>query len=228
MASALILAAGRGERLRPLTDRIPKPLLTAGGRTLIEWQVESLVRAGFSDLVINYAHLGSMIVDAIGDGKRFGANVNYSPESPALETGGGIVQALPLLPRGPFAVVSADIHTEYDYALLHPRIEHIRADPRRCAAHFVLVANPTYHPTGDMGLAAGLVTRAGPKLTYGNISVFHPAMFTGVAPGAAFRLFPWAYAFVEEGRVSGELFSGHWDNVGTAGQLAALDRRLTK
>ncbi|HUQ27908.1 MAG TPA: nucleotidyltransferase family protein [Usitatibacter sp.] len=228
MASALILAAGRGERLRPLTDGMPKPLLKAGGRTLIEWQIDSLVRAGFSDLVINHAHLGSMIVDAIGDGKRYGAAVRYSPESPALETGGGIVQALPLLPREPFAVLSADIHTEYDYSLLHARIEHIRADPRRCAAHFVLVANPPYHPQGDMGLAGGLVTRAGPKLTYGNISVFDPAMFAGLARGTAFRLFPWAYKFVEEGRVSGELFSGHWDNVGTAEQLAALDRRLTK
>ena len=214
--------------MRPLTDHTPKPLLLAGGRTLIDWQMASLVRAGFTDIVINHAHLGSSIVDAIGDGSRFGAQVRYSPESPALETGGGIVQALPLLPREPFAVVSADINTEYDYAMLHPRIEHIRADPRRCAAHFVLVANPPYHPQGDMGLAEGLVTRAGPKLTYGNISVFHPAMFAGVAPGTAFRLFPWAYSFVEEGRVSGELFTGYWDNVGTPAQLAALDRRLTK
>ena len=227
MASALILAAGRGERLRPLTDRLPKPLLPAGGRPLVDWQIERLVRAGFTDLVVNHAYLGSMIVEALGDGSRFGARVRYSAEAPALETGGGVVQALALLPPEPFLVVSADIYTEFDYASLHERIARIAADPADRAAHFVLVDNPPWHPQGDMGIAGGRVTRAGPKLTYGNISVFHPRMFEGVEPGTHFRLFPWAYRFVDEGRVTGERFAGEWDNVGTPAHLEALDRRIS-
>jgi MurNAc alpha-1-phosphate uridylyltransferase len=228
MASALILAAGRGERLRPLTDSAPKPLMKAGGRTLIEWQVERLARAGFTDLVVNHAHLGAMIEDALGDGKRFGARIRYSPESPALETAGGIARALHLLPREPFLVVSSDIYTEFDYATLAPRIARIAADPVARTAHFVLVDNPPWHPGGDMGLAGDVVVRDGPRLTYGNIGVFHPAMFAGIEPGAWLKLFPWAYRFVEQGRVSGERYSGPWDNVGTVEHLAALDRRLSK
>ncbi len=228
MPSALILAAGRGERLRPLTDRVPKPLLVAGGRALVEWQVESLARAGFTDLVVNYAHLGTMIEDALGDGRRFGARIRYSPESPALETAGGIAKALALLPREPFLVVSSDIHTDFDYASLEPRIARIAADPAGCIAHFVLVDNPPWHAAGDMALVAGHIAREGPKLTYGNIGVFHPEMFAGIAPGTGLKLFPWAYRFVDEGRVSGERFAGSWDNVGTAEQLAALDERLAR
>jgi MurNAc alpha-1-phosphate uridylyltransferase len=226
MASALILAAGRGERLRPLTDARPKPLLVAGGRPLIEWQLERLVRAGFTDLVVNHSYLGHMIVDAVGDGSSIGARIRFSAESPALETGGGVVQALELLPAAPFLVVSADIYTEFDYGSLHERIGHIAAHPEDCLAHFVLVDNPPWHPGGDMGIAAGRVTREGPKLTYGNISVFHPRMFEGIERGTHFRLFPWAYRFVDAGRVTGERFTGEWDNVGTAAHLAALDRRL--
>jgi MurNAc alpha-1-phosphate uridylyltransferase len=228
MPAALILAAGRGERLRPLTDAVPKPLLKAGGRALVEWQVESLVRAGFHDLVVNHAHLGAMIESALGDGRRFGARIRYSAESPALETAGGIVRALPLLPGEPFVVVSSDIHTDFDYATLLPRIERIAADRVTCTAHLVLVDNPPWHAGGDMGLMSGFITRDGPRLTYGNIGVFHPAMFEGIEPGTWLKLFPWAYRFVDEGRVSGERFSGGWDNVGTAQQLAALDERLAK
>lgn len=228
MPGALILAAGRGERLRPLTDALPKPLLHAGGRALVEWQVESLVRAGFTELVLNHAHLGSMIEALLGDGRRFGARIRYSPESPALETAGGIAQALPLLPLGPFVVVSGDINTDFDYATLRPRIARIAADPAACIAHLVLVDNPPWHAAGDMGLSGGRISRDGPKLTYGNIGVFHPDMFGGIAPGTVLRLFPWAYRFADEGRVSGERYSGPWDNVGTAEQLAALDRRLSK
>jgi len=228
MPSALILAAGRGERLRPLTDRLPKPLLAAGGRALIEWQVERLARGGFTDLVVNHAHLGAMIEEALGDGKRFGARIRYSPESPALETAGGIAQALALLPRVPFLAVSSDIHTDFDYASLHPRIARIAADPGSCIAHLVLVDNPPWHAAGDMGLAAGRISRAAPWLTYGNIGVFHPDMFAGIAPGTWLKLFPWAYRFVDEARVSGERFAGAWDNVGTAAQLAALDERLSR
>lgn len=223
---AILLAAGRGERLRPLTDATPKALLSAGGRALIEWQVERLVAAGIRDLVVNHSHLGEMIERALGDGRRFDARIRHSRESPALESAGGIAQALPLLGAEPFVVVSADIHTDFDYARLIPVAEDIARDPARRAAHFVLVDNPAWHPEGDMGLAGGRVTRGKPWMTYGNISVFHPQLFAGVVPGTVLRLFPWACAFVDQGRVTGETHRGAWDNVGNAGQLEALDRRL--
>lgn len=223
---AIVLAAGRGERLRPLTDATPKPLLEAGGRALIEWQVERLARSGVTDLVVNHAHLGSRIEAALGDGARFGARIRYSPESPALETAGGIARALPLLDDAPFLVVSSDIHTDFDYASLAARADAIAADPGRSVAHFVLVDNPPWHAQGDMGLAHGRVTRSGPRLTYANIAVYHPAIFRGLPPGTTLALFPWAYRFVDEGRVTGEHYRGPWDNVGTPEQLAALDRRL--
>ncbi len=225
---ALILAAGRGERLRPLTDAVPKALLKVGGRALIDWQVERLARAGFTDLVVNHAHFGSMVEDALGDGARFGARIRYSAESPALETAGGIARALHLLEGEPFALVSSDIHTEFDYARLGAPLEAIARDPQSQVAHFVLVDNPPWHAAGDMGLDAGRVARGGPRLTYGNIAVFHPAIFREIAPGTWLKLFPWAYRFVEEGRVTGERFRGPWDNVGTPAQLAALDERLTR
>lgn len=228
MRRALILAAGRGERLRPLTDATPKPLLCAGGRPLVEWQIERLAAGGFRELVVNHAHLGSQIEAALGDGERFGVRIRYSPESPALETAGGIARALPLLGDAPFVVVSGDIHTGFDFASLAPRIEAIGRDPLACVAHFVLVDNPPWHAAGDMGLAHGRVTRAAPWLTYGNIAVFHPQPFRDFAPGTRLRLFPWMYRFVDEGRVSGERYAGPWDNVGTAEQLAALDRRLRR
>lgn len=224
-AAALILAAGRGERLRPLTDRIPKPLLPVGGKPLIEWQVGKLVTAGFRDIVVNHAHLGAQIEQALGDGARFGARIRYSPEAPALETAGGVAQALPLLGDAPFVVVSADIHTDFPYAMLHPRIEAISA-AGTALAHFVLVDNPPWHATGDMGLADGRITREKPWLTYGNIAVFHPDVFTGVARGTWLKLFPWMYRLVDAGRVTGERFDGAWDNIGTPEQLEALDRRL--
>jgi MurNAc alpha-1-phosphate uridylyltransferase len=225
MRSALILAAGRGERLRPLTDRTPKPLLPAGGKPLIEWQVERLAGAGFDDIVVNHAHLGEQIERALGDGSRFGARIRYSPESPALETAGGIVQALPLLGVRPFVVVSGDIHADFPYASLVPRIEAM-ARVGGPVAHFVLVPNPPWHAQGDMGLADGRVTREMPWLTYGNIALFQPSIFRGIERGTVLKLFPWMYHHVEAGAVTGERYDGPWDNVGTADQLQALDRRL--
>lgn len=227
MARALILAAGRGERMRPLTDATPKPLLLAGGRALIEWQVERLVAGGLDELVVNHSHLGGMIEAALGDGARFGARIRYSHEPRALETAGGVARALALLGDDPFVLVSGDIHTAFDYASLAPRLASIARDPQGHAAHFVLVDNPDYHPQGDMALVAGRVARDGPRLTYANIAAFHPAPFREIAPGTALRLFPWAYRLVDEGRVTGERYAGPWDNVGTPGQLAALNRRLS-
>ena len=228
MARALILAAGRGERLRPLTDETPKPLLRAGGRALIEWQVERLARAGFRELVVNHAHLGAQIEHALGDGSRFGARIRYSPESPALETAGGVAHALPLLGEEPFVVVSGDIHSDFDFATLAPRIESIARDPRDAVAHLVLVDNPPWHAAGDMALVDGRVRLEGARLTYGNIGVFHPEPFRAIAPGTRLKLFPWMYRYAEAGRVTGERYDGPWDNVGTAEQLTALDRRLSR
>ena len=224
---AIVLAAGRGERLRPLTDATPKPLLRAGGRPLIEWQVEKLVAGGFTELVVNHAHLGMQIEALLGDGARFGARIRYSAENPALETAGGIARALPLLGAAPFAVVSADIHTDFDYASFGPIVDDIAQNPARRVAHFVLVENRPWHAEGDMGLAEGRITRGKPWLTYANFSVFHPSLFRDLDPNASLRLFPWAYQFVEADRVTGEIYRGPWDNVGTLAQLEALDRRLT-
>ena len=228
MASALILAAGRGERMRPLTDSIPKPLLAVGGRPLIEWQVMRLVQGGYRDIVVNHSHLGAMIESALGDGARLAARIRYSHEPRALETAGGIAQALPLLGDEPFVVVSGDIFTDFDYATLQPRVRSIAADPEAHAAHFVLVDNPPWHASGDMGLAGERVARDGARLTYANIAVFHPGLVRDIAPGTWLKLFPWAYRFVDEARVTGERFSGRWDNVGTPEQLAALDHRLSR
>jgi MurNAc alpha-1-phosphate uridylyltransferase len=203
-------------------------LLTAGGRALIEWQVERVARAGFTDIVVNHAHLGERIEQVLGNGERFGARIRYSPETPALETAGGIVQALPMLEDAPFLVVSSDIYTDFNYSSLVAHAEDIARRPALRLAHFVLVDNPPWHAAGDMGLAEGRVTRAGPRLTYGNIAVFHPAAFRDITPGTHLKLFPWAYRFVDEGSVTGERYPGPWDNVGTPEQLAALDRRLSR
>jgi MurNAc alpha-1-phosphate uridylyltransferase len=227
MPRAIILAAGRGERLRPLTDRTPKPLLPVGGRPLIEWQIERLAKAGFRDLVINHAHLGQQIEASLGNGQRWGVRIRYSAEAPALETAGGIVQAMPLLDAQPFVVVSGDIHTEFDFTSLGARIADIARHPDAHVAHLVLVDNPPWHAKGDMALDSGRITRTGEPLTYGNIAVFHPRIFLGLGRGTWLKLFPWLYQFVDAGLVSGEHYRGPWDNVGTADQLVALDRRLS-
>lgn len=223
---AMILAAGRGERLRPLTDTVPKPLLPVGGKPLVNWLLERLAAAGIEDVVVNTAHLGEQLESALGDGRRWGLRIAYSREPLALETAGGIAHALPLLGDAPFLVVSGDIHTGFDFAALARVAARIAADPSRHAAHFVLVDNPPWHSGGDMALVEGRVRRVGPMLTYGNIGVFHPSLFRDVVSGTRLPLFPWAYRVVDEDRVSGEHFRGLWENVGTAEQLAALDQRL--
>lgn len=229
---ALIFAAGRGERMRPLSDVTPKPLLAAGGKRLIEWQIDALVRAGVRQLVINTAHLATSIEATLGDGARFGARIAYAREGTtaedALETLGGIVNALPLLaPRGadaPFIAVSGDIVTDYDYRRLIAHAQAIELDA--ADAHLVLVDNPPSHPGGDMGLADGRIHLQPPLLTYANIGVFAPRLFRHQAPGKK-KLFPWLYAFAARGRVTGERYEGGWHNVGTPDELAALDAALS-
>jgi N-acetyl-alpha-D-muramate 1-phosphate uridylyltransferase len=223
---AMILAAGRGERMRPLSDHTPKPLLLAGGKPLIVWQIERLARAGFDDIVINHAHLGALLEVALGDGAQFAARIRYSPEPQALETMGGIAQALALLGPEPFVAVSADIYTEFDYRRLISRAEEIALRPEQVVAHFVLTDNPPFHPQGDMGLRDGRIVLDGPKFNYGNIAVFHPQLFSGIPPGTKRALFPAMYEQVRAGKVSGEHFHGRWFNIGTPHDLTALDQQL--
>jgi MurNAc alpha-1-phosphate uridylyltransferase len=224
---ALIFAAGRGERMRPLSDTTAKPLLPAGGRRLIEWQIASLARAGVRDIVINTAHLAQQIEDTLGDGAHHGVRLAYSREGTqagdALETLGGIVHALPLLGDAPFIAVSGDIVTDYDYATLVALAPTLARGERD--AHLVLVDNPPFHPRGDMGLADGLITTRTPWLTYANIALLAPRLFVGEAPGKR-KLFPWLYEAAARGRVSGEHYAGRWHNVGTPAELAALDAQL--
>lgn len=224
---ALILAAGRGERMRPLSDRTAKPLLRAGGKRLIEWQIEALARAGVLDLVINLAHLADTFEPVLGDGQRYGVRIHYSREGDtaesALETLGGIVNALPLLGAEPFVAVSGDIVTDYDYRHLRAHAQAIMLGA--ADAHLVLVENRPFHPGGDMGLAGGRIARGTPWLTYANISVLAPRLFAAERPGRQ-KLFPWLYQFADRGRLTGEKHTGRWYNVGTPDDLRELDTEL--
>jgi N-acetyl-alpha-D-muramate 1-phosphate uridylyltransferase len=217
---AMILAAGRGERMRPLTDGTAKPLLAAGGKPLIQYHLESLAAAGIREVIINLAWKGALIREALADGARFGVTIQYSEEDEALETGGGVFKALPLLGHAPFLLISGDIWTQYPLAGC---LDRLAPDD---VAHFVLVPNPEFHMTGDFGLDRGRITDAvGPRYTYANIGLFRPAFFAGCT-GGRFALAPLMYEWVRAGRVSGELFEGQWRNVGTPAQLAELDRQL--
>lgn len=222
---AMILAAGRGERMRPLTDETPKPLLVAGGKPLIVWHIEALVRAGIRDLVINHAHLGHRLEAALGDGARLGARIAWSSEREALETAGGIANALPLLGEAPFAVINGDIACSFDYARLIPAALGLRKGG--ALAHLVLVPNPPHHPQGDFALHGGKVATQGkPMLTFSGIGVYDPALFSGIARGSKARLAPLLRAAIDGGAVSGELHGGRWMDIGTPGRLAELDRLL--
>ena len=221
----MILAAGRGERMRPLTDRVPKPLLPVGGKPLIEWQIARLVRAGFTELAINHAHLGAQIEAALGDGARFGARIRYSPETVALDTAGGIATALPLLGDAPFAVVNGDVYCEYDFARLAAAARRLSADPA-VDAHLVLVDNPTHNPGGDFALRDGRLVEASARLTFSGLGVYRPALFQGITAGSRAALAPLLRAALARGRVSAEHFAGYWLNVGTPQRLAELGARL--
>jgi MurNAc alpha-1-phosphate uridylyltransferase len=217
---AMILAAGRGERMRPLTDHTPKPLLQAGGKALIEYHIEALARSGIRDLVVNHAHLGAQLEAALGRGERWGLRIRYSPEAPALETGGGIFRALPLLRPGPFLVVNADVWTDLDYRGLTLAPEML--------AHLVLVENPAHHPRGDFALVGARVqAEGGALLTFSGIGVYRAELFDACRPGA-FALAPLLRRAMGQGLVSGEHYRGGWTDVGTPQRLQALDRLLLR
>ncbi len=220
---AIVLAAGRGERMRPLTDHTPKPLLQAGGKPLIVWHLERLAAAGFRQVVVNHAHLGEQIEAALGNGKQWGLTLRYSPEPPgALETAGGIANALPLLGDEPFLVVNGDIYCDWDFA----RAAHLASRP----AHLVMVANPAHHAGGDFSLDGERVVPAQGEqtLTYAGIGVFSPAFFAGVLCGAVMKLRPLLDAAIAAGSLSGERHAGCWVDVGTPERLAELDRQLQR
>lgn len=224
---AMILAAGRGERMRPLTDATPKPLLVAGGKPLIVHQIEALARAGIVDIVINAAHLADRLVAALGDGSAWGVRVTWSREPEPLETAGGIATAYPLLRPGIVAIVSGDIHTDFDYACLLPRGAAMAADPRAARVHLVMVPNPPYHPEGDFALMDGRIALDGtPRLTFGNIALYDRTLFAELPRGRKLKLLPFFRTWIAAGMVSGELHTGHWANVGTPADLAALDAAL--
>jgi MurNAc alpha-1-phosphate uridylyltransferase len=220
----MILAAGRGERMRPLTDRVPKPLLMAGGRPLIAHLIGQLARAGYTDLVVNVSHLADLIEGELGDGSRYGVRILYSREAQALETGGGIAYALPLLGTEPFAVVNSDIYSDFDFTRL--ALAAAGLDPGRAGAHLVLVDNPPHHPMGDFRLQRGRVVSdgAGPRLTFSGIGVYTPALFADVERGSRRQLSALLRQAMLEGRVSGEHHRGLWLDVGTPQRLADVER----
>jgi MurNAc alpha-1-phosphate uridylyltransferase len=225
---AFILAAGRGERMRPLSDSTPKPLLCAGGKPLIVWHLERLAAAGLREVVINHAHLGQQIVDALGDGHHFGLHIRYSAEPPgALETAGGIAHALPLLGDQPFLLVNGDIWCDWAFSQAPRRAQTLA--PRQ--AHLVFVDNPLHHPTGDFCLDGEQVRAAEngaahQALTYAGIGIFSPAFFADVPHGAAMKLRPLLDAAIARDGVSGEHHAGRWTDVGSPQRLAELDTLL--
>jgi MurNAc alpha-1-phosphate uridylyltransferase len=228
---AMILAAGRGERMRPLTDVCPKPLLHVGGKALIVWHLERLVKAGFSEIVVNHAHLGAMIEQQLGDGRAWGLRIAYSPEPPgALETAGGIVNALSLLggdeSAQPFLVVNGDIWCDWDFA--GATMVAAGMAQRNDLAHLVMVANPPQHPQGDFALVDGRVSDAGTeRYTFSGIGLYDPLIFAGLVPGTTAKLAPLLRAAMGENRVGGELHDGCWADVGTPERLAELDASLS-
>ncbi len=219
---AMILAAGRGERMRPLTDHTPKPLLQAGGKPLIVWHLEKLAAAGFNEIVINHAHLGEQIEQALGDGSRWGVTIRYSAEPPgALETAGGIAKALPLLGDEAFLVVNGDVYCDVDFG------QFARSTVR--TAHLLMVPNPAHHGAGDFGLQGErivLASQSEQTLTYAGIGIFSPKMFREVAVGQAMKLRPLLDAAIAAGTLTGQCHDGRWVDVGTPQRLAELDAEL--
>ncbi|MCL5060031.1 MAG: nucleotidyltransferase family protein [Candidatus Thermoplasmatota archaeon] len=242
----MILAAGRGERMRPLTDRTPKPLLVVGGKPLIVWHIERLRAAGFTHIVINHAHLGQQIEAALGSGAELGVSIEYSREASALETAGGIATALPLIDAEVFPVVNGDIYSEFDFSRLAEPMARLAAGQDQ--AHLVLIDNPPHHPKGDFVLDGSRVTNADipltpyvlgtagakdgipcghpSRLTFSGIGVYHRAMFAHTPPGEKAPLAPLLRLAIDAGRASGEHFGGRWVDVGTPERLQQLDESL--
>lgn len=218
---AMILAAGLGKRMLPLTESLPKPLLRAGGRSLIEWQIRRLHHAGVTEMVINHHHLGAQIESVLGDGSQYGVHICYSPEPERLETAGGIIRALPMLGDASFIIVNGDVWTDFDFATLQP------LDPRQALAHLVMVPNTAHHPEGDYFLDnTGRVRESGaPRLTYSGISVLHRSLFEGYAE-AYQPLAPLLVSAMRANRVTGERYDGDWQDIGTPEKLRALDARI--
>ena len=216
---AMLLAAGRGERMRPLTDSLPKPLVPVAGRPLIAWHLAALAAAGYREVVVNTSWLAEALHAALGDGASFGVRITWSDEGPVpLETGGGIFRAVPLLGPGPFLVVNADIWTDIDFARLE-----LESDAH---AHLVLVANPPHNVRGDFGLDGDrIVSRDTDRFTYSGVGVFRPEFFHDCSAGR-FPLLPLLNRAIAARRLRGELHRGAWSDVGTAERLAALDARL--
>ncbi len=224
--NAMILAAGRGERMRPLTDRVPKSLLVAGGKPLIVRHLEKLAGAGFARVVINHAYLGPAIEAALGDGSRYGVEIAYSPEREALEAAGGIANALPLLGAAAYVVINADVFSDYDYSGLARVLA--RLDARGPAAHLLLVDNPPHNPQGDFALNEGRVALVGSQLTFSGIAAYRPEMFAGIVRGAKAKLAPLLREHIGRGRVTGEHYRGCWRDIGTPQRLAELDQDLAR
>lgn len=211
---AMILAAGRGERMRPLTDTIPKPLIPVAGKPLIVHHLERLAQQGFQDVVINVSYLAEQIQTALGDGQQWGVNILYSYEAQALETGGGIFQALPLFGTDPFLVINGDVWTDYPLAALRDRTVSL--------AHLVLVDNPSHHPQGDFYLIGQRVVNGGEqRLTFSGIGIYHPHLFNECRPGA-FRLAPLLFAAINTGNISGEHYTGVWHDIGSPERLVEI------
>jgi len=214
---AMILAAGRGERLRPLTERLPKPLVEAGGKALIDWHLQRVAAAGFREAVINVSHLADQVVAHVGDGARFGLRVAWSREAEPLETAGGIANARALLGEAPFLLVNSDIYCEYDFS----RLRHVAL--KNSLGHLVLVPNPPHHAAGDFTLESGMVGNgAAARYTYAGIAIMSPAIVAGVRTGDKAPLGALLRQAAGEGRLSGEIHDGVWTDVGTAERLAQL------
>ena len=226
---AMILAAGRGQRMRPLTDHTPKPLLKVGGKPLIVWHIEKLVAAGWRDIVINCAWLGQKLQDALGDGAQFGARLQWSPEEPALETAGGIAQALPLLGPDPFLVVNGDVWCDWDFHLAQDRADALRAQNH--LAWLLLVDNPPHNAAGDFNLDSRGYVRddatASPKFTFSGIGVYQPQLFASLSGREPAALAPLLRAAMREQRVIGGHHNGLWLDIGTPERLQQLDTQLT-
>jgi len=218
---AMILAAGRGERMRPLTDHTPKPLLKVGGKPLIVWHLERLAKAGFKEVVINHAHLGEQVEKALGDGSQWGLHIQYSPEKTALETAGGIVNALPLLGTKPFLVLNGDTFTEIDFGVLTHALQ------ANNHAHLVLVNNPPQHHNGDFAIEASRLKNIGEKmLTFSGVGVYHPDLFASVTRGESAKLAPLLRQAIAENQATAEHYQGVWQDIGTPERLSMLDEEL--